>query len=581
MTWQASPYVPVMVVAATVAFAVGTSLRRGRTGSGGTYVSLLLFALGVWAGAYAVGYARTDLAGKLLAVRVAYIGIGLTPPLWVAFAARYARRTAPSRRLVGVAAVPLLVTAAATWVSPGVPLMWTAVRLEPVGGAVYLVPSHGPLFWVHSAYSYLLLLGGTVLFGATAVGTTGTHRAQSAGLLGVVAVPWVTNAAYLAGAFPPGFDPTPVAFVVSGVLFAAIRARYGFLDAPLAARGAARDAVVEGMDDPVFVLRDDGTVTDCNPAAASVAGTTQRTLLGRPLSEALPDLHGVVTARVDADHERPMYVGSTAEGERTYDVRVSEFARAGLVGGRIVTLRDVTERRRHERRLSVLNRVLRHDIRNDVNVVAGYADLLDPVDDDADLRPVERISERVEGMLELTEKVREVEESLDTGATPTTRVELGAVLRDVVAAARADFPDATVRLDAPDGLPVRGTDFLGSVFDNLVENAVEHGGDDPHVTVAATRSEGTVTVTVRDDGPGIPQSELDALAGDRESQLEHASGFGLWLVTWLVEESGGDIEFDADDAGTTVTVRLPAAEAGVAVGTESRSVADRGSDDSG
>ncbi|ESP89646.1 PAS/PAC sensor signal transduction histidine kinase [Candidatus Halobonum tyrrellensis G22] len=552
-----------MAVAAAVACAVGVALWRHREDESGVYLALLLFALTVWSGAYAAGYARADLAGKLLASRVAYVGVGLTPVLWTVFAASYGRQVRLTRGRVLAVAAPLVVTAAATWVSPAVPLMWAAVRLEATATGVYFAPVYGPLFWLHAVYSYLLLLVGSVLFAATVVSTTGTHRAQAAGLLCVVAVPWLANATYLGGLFPPGFDPTPLAFVVSGLLIAAMRLNYRLLDASPATRGVARDAAVEGMDDPVFVLREDGTVTDCNPAGAAVAGSTRRELLGRPLADALPDLHEVVTAPVDADHERPAYVRSTDGGDRVYDARVSRFSRGGLVGGRIVTLRDVTERRRHERRLSVLNRVLRHDLRNDINVVVGYTELLDPVADDAaDLRPVERIRERAEGMLTLTEKVREVEATLDTGEKPLGVVELGGVLRDVASAARADFPEATVELDAPDSLPVRGIEFLDSVFDNLVENAIEHhDGDHPHVRVTARQADGCAEVTVTDDGPGLPESERRALACDRESQLEHASGFGLWLVTWLVEESDGDIRFDTDD-GTTVTVRLPAADGG-------------------
>ena len=561
MTWQASPYAPVMAVAAVVAAAVGALVWRHREGPGGVPIALLMFALTLWSGGYAVSYARADLAGKLLATRIAYVGIGLTPALWLVFAARYSRWLRLTRRAAVAVAAPLACTAAATWVSPAVPLMWTAVGLESTPAGVYLVHPYGPLFWVHAVYSYLLLLVGSVLFGATAVGTTGTHRAQAAGLLGVVTGPWLANAAYLAGLFPTGFDPTPIAFVLSGLLIAAMRARYHFLDAFPAARGVARDAAVEGMVDPVFVLRDDGTITDCNPAGAAAADATPRALLGESLADALPDLDEVVTASVDAAHERPAYVRSTPGGDRVYDVRVSEFSRGGLLTGRIVTLRDVTERRRHERRLSVLNRILRHDLRNDINVVVGYADLLDPDDAGDDLRPAERIRERAGEMLALTEKVREVEAGLDTRETTVTTVELAGVLRDVVGTVSADFPDATVRLDAPERVRVVGSRFLDSVFDNLVENAVEHNDAvDPRVEVRVTEADRTVTVTVADNGPGLPRSELDAIEGGRESQLEHASGFGLWLVTWLVEESGGDIEFDADATGTTVTVRLRRAD---------------------
>ncbi|PSQ58013.1 hypothetical protein BRD18_06790 [Halobacteriales archaeon SW_7_71_33] len=133
-------------------------------------------------------------------------------------------------------------------------------------------------------------------------------------------------------------------------------------------------------------------------------------------------------------------------------------------------------------------------------------------------------------------------------------------------ATAADDKPATVRVDA-------GGD-LGLALAHLVENGVEHGGDEPTVTVQVRREDGDVVVRVTDDGPGIPPYERAVVAGDREpTQLDHGSGLGLWIIRWVVEGYGGTVAFETpaddsrgrrsrggdaaeSDAGTTVVLRL-------------------------
>ncbi len=103
-----------------------------------------------------------------------------------------------------------------------------------------------------------------------------------------------------------------------------------------------------------------------------------------------------------------------------------------------------------------------------------------------------------------------------------------------------------------------GNDLLDVAVDNLLENAVKHA-DDPTVEVRVTAGD-PVRVTVRDDGPGIPDEELAVLERDRETQLHHTSGLGLWLVTWIVRDVDGEVSFGRLDSGTEVTLSLVPSE---------------------
>lgn len=95
-----------------------------------------------------------------------------------------------------------------------------------------------------------------------------------------------------------------------------------------------------------------------------------------------------------------------------------------------------------------------------------------------------------------------------------------------------------------------------------IENAAKHTDvGAPHIELAlsvAESDEYAATITVADDGPGIPDPELTPLLQDREGSLEHASGVGLWAIKWSVERLGGEVEFgDNEPRGSIVRLHLP------------------------
>jgi signal transduction histidine kinase len=203
---------------------------------------------------------------------------------------------------------------------------------------------------------------------------------------------------------------------------------------------------------------------------------------------------------------------------------------------------------------TVLNRLLRHNLRNDAQVLVGAADQLakgDGVDHDL----AATIRERGAHLGSMAEKAERLQAVVERDRDVT--IDAAAVVRDVADRASDAFPAATVVADAPDALPVFGDDHLEMAVFELVENALEHGRDDARVGITARATgDGRVELRVADDGPGIPDTERAIVTGDREpTSTEHGSGLGLWLAKWIVESHGGDVAI-TDDA---VTLHLDAA----------------------
>jgi signal transduction histidine kinase len=137
-------------------------------------------------------------------------------------------------------------------------------------------------------------------------------------------------------------------------------------------------------------------------------------------------------------------------------------------------------------------------------------------------------------------------------------------LTDVVRAAAADarerHPEATVNVNvAEEAAPVRASDGLRTALDELVDNAVEHGGPSVELGVFATSDR--VELRVADDGPGIPEHERDVVTGDAEiTQLTHGSGLGLWVVEAVASAHGAGLSFaDREGRGAVVSLDLPRA----------------------
>ncbi|RQH02027.1 PAS domain S-box protein [Natrarchaeobius oligotrophus] len=224
---------------------------------------------------------------------------------------------------------------------------------------------------------------------------------------------------------------------------------------------------------------------------------------------------------------------------------------------------DVTERKQREKRVEILNRVLRHDLRNGMNIVRGCAEMLENAVADDERRYAEIIQGRADELVELAEKTRAAERTFDQGGETTNApIDLCDAVRRTSARLENEYPDVDVSRSVPDRCFVRADAYLERALYQVLENAVEHNDSPtPSVDVSVREhSDGElVRLTISDDGPGIPEDERELLEGNREiTQLRHASGLGLWLVNWIVVGSGGQLRFrENDPQGTTVVVDLP------------------------
>ncbi len=249
-------------------------------------------------------------------------------------------------------------------------------------------------------------------------------------------------------------------------------------------------------------------------------------------------------------------------------VTVNNMSVGGLMGFVLGWYR--VNSRRHQRdiederaRIEFLNRLLRHNILNGMQIIRGYANQLDEHVAESGQPYLTIIRDRSDEIVRFVDGVRSSGIStLDQSGDSHYPVNLSAVLETEVESARDDFEQAEFSLSVSDDACVLADDFVNDLFKDLLSNAVHHNQTDtPSVTVTTDVAEETVVVTVADNGPGIPDDEKEqVLDWNVTGSDSSGTGVGLAIAATLAERYEGTLWLeDNEPEGTRVNVELPRA----------------------
>jgi len=493
-----------------------------------------LVALLLTSGSWALSHVAFFLVpGETLKTGVYIVGLVIgfsTVGPWLYFCSAYTGRTLHLNTGLRRLAIVVFVAVAAVKVTN--PWHGLYFVTEPATAPFpHLSITHQPLHWVAMGLSYALAAVGYFMLLERLLQVS--YDTRPLGLL--VAITGLPLLLDLLGYATPllvdiSYEPIGVAVFAVGVCFV-------FLELFRAIRLSGSDGK------PVLIVSGRDQLREYNTAAADLfPALAEPGAVGRPLWSVVPPL-------AEALENEPAVLTLTRNGEeRYYHLAESPFAAGQTPIGRLILMTDITDRERDRRELKRQNErldrfasVVSHDLRNPLQVLRGSLDGArqtgDPEHFERGEQAIDRMETLIDDVLSLARQGQPIDE--------TEPVALAALVEECWTV--VETADAELIVD-DDLRFVADPDRLRQLLENLVRNAVEHGGDDVTVRVGAL-SDGT-GFYVEDDGPGIPEAERSEVFESGYSTGDEGTGFGLAIVSEIVDAHGWTIDLtDSAEGG--------------------------------
>ena len=345
MSWHVIPYLIPLVVAASISLVLALYIWRHRHAPGTFFFLLILLSIAEWTVSYIFQMVNTEAESIIFWSKMKYFGIAFLPFGWFFFISQYTgREKVVHPPYIVLFLIEPLITILLVWTNEFHGFMWNNLKFNTVGSMVVRISSHGAWFWFHSIYSYILFLIGTFLLSRKVLHQSSLPSHQAFILLLALFCPWLGNALYISRLNPfPGLDWTPFGFSITALSITFGVLRYRLLDiTPI-----AYDTVFRSMDDSVMVLDELNRVVDLNPAAQQIIGQSRWKWLGRPAIEVLSQWRDLIEKYRDANNVNSEITVKIDGVEHFFDLRISPLIGKGdQFQGRIVVLRDITERKK-------------------------------------------------------------------------------------------------------------------------------------------------------------------------------------------------------------------------------------------
>ncbi|MFN8444693.1 MAG: histidine kinase N-terminal 7TM domain-containing protein [Caldilineaceae bacterium] len=577
--------IPVLITL-FMCIALALYVRRQQPSPLGQALFYAAVACGAWSLFRLFIYLSVDIDVKRWWDKVEYFAIVSVPLTTLALALHYTGRGHwVTRRTLSVAFVIPLTTICLLWTTEQHGLVWAtqSVADTPFGPMTYY--TYGPWFWVHTGYSYAVILSGSVLILLHLFQTPLVYRWQAVNIVLAVFAPLLANLGFITRMQPAWLDFTPSAFTITMALLTWDVFRLQLLNVvPI-----ARRVIFDTLGDALIVLTHENRVADLNPATIEIFKLQGRRPLGSDVRKLFSFWPEFVEYCITQSGEYEMSLECERQGRRWFQVQVETIrAVGGKPSGKIVLLHDITQQKQNEQALAVardeamaadrlktqLLAKVSHELRTPLSVIMSYAELIRSSNQYQ--QPEKRLA-AVTTILDYTRFLTKlVDDLLDTAQLDAGKMRLksepfspAALIEQVCQQNYEDAEQKVLILSTwvDPVLPLRlygDQDRLLQILNNLVSNAIKFtdAGKIEVKLCAASATQWKIQVT--DSGRGIPP-ELQSTIFEPFQQLETSAagkrkgyGLGLSIVRQLSEQMCGEVQIKSEIGyGTTFTVLLP------------------------
>ncbi len=405
----------------------------------------------------------------------------------------------------------------------------------------------------------------------------------------VVRPPLAVNALHYAGNIALGilgamaWQISPPGVLLAGFPLALLYAAYRIMVRNLREGDRLRELIVENASDGIFVAAPDCSIVSWNPAMERITGQAADEVIGK-------NWRSILASSGSAEPPRGGTAPCQAPGDAWFAPIVRKDGtegwilcssstvngRDGKVKATVIVVHDISAEREAEQLKADFIATISHELRTPLTPLKGFLSSLihGTIDDESDarheyyrimLRQANRLERLVTDLLE----VSKIESTSALGVMAP--VDLCAPVVEQIRTFSEEHPARSIALRAPDSQVFVEADRsrVGLVVSNLLANALKYSPPDKRVQVVIAVEEDRATVSVRDEGPGIPLSEQQRIF-DRFYQIEgHLTrpnggvGLGLYICRRFVEGMHGRLWVDSRPGhGSTFSFSLPLAQVG-------------------
>lgn len=545
-------------------------LLKYRRSPGILYLSLMQLSTAIWAFFYGLEFATTDLQLKIFWSKFSYIGIVFAPVFFYFFSVYFASKQLKLSKALKAGLIGLAVLFLVSVFTNGFhSLHWVSYAIDPANNTT--IYQYGISFWLVFVFCYTLLI--LSIANIIPLLFDFPKRFQGQILLLVLACffPVVGNALYLFRIGPiVGFDWTPIFFVFSGIILTFINVRYGTFDLiPL-----ARNKFLDMLPDGIAVVDRHQRIIDVNPAFLRLTQQKEIDVLGKLLEEAFPKRKSLIQQFADKETIEPIELEARINGDHVFfDLRVTALHdQRGQLSGRLITLRDITEKTVYEQKISRANQQLKleieekekliadldafdhtvaHDLNNIIGAIVTSTDLLYYELEQKNYQNLEEVIELIQ--LSANKSFHVIKELLTLASVrqqdvKTDRLDMMKIFKESEQRLADMIKTSGAQIIKPRDWPSACGygPWIEEVWVNFLSNAIKYGGTPPVIELGATQfySENKVRYWIKDNGDGLTQSKQKKLFKkyERFNQTHiEGTGLGLSIVKRIVEKLGGEV----------------------------------------
>ena len=555
------------------------AIRHREISSAPTFI-LLIAAITEWLVCYLLGFTTDNVELRVLFAKIEMIGIVLVAPAWLLFAIQYSA----TNRMIRANYVPLIfilpiVTLILTWTNEQHWLIWENYDFYWKGNIFLLNIHYGVWFWIHTIYSYLLLMVSSLLIIRTVFKSSQYYQKQAIVLIVGVLIPWFGNIFNL---FQIGYirelGLTPFFFAISVILVGVGLFYFRLMSiVPI-----AHNLVVENMEDGLLVLDGNNQIVDINQACLNIFGWSLKIVVGKNISDVWTYNNELLAKYSEALNIRSEIALEKNGIIHYYDLQIQPlYNRNKSYMGRLITLHDITElraaqmelqRQRRQESIELIAGGVAHDFNNLLSIIMGNLKLVNiACEEQRDIKEylqhirdsAQKAAAITSQLLTFTKGIKPVKEPLSIA--PIVQETAKLILSTSKVSYQLKIPPDLWQVYADKNL-------MSQVLENLIINANQAMPEGGTILITAENIKPSpllpkplkitgsyVKLSCKDQGVGIPGEQLNKIFDPYFTTKQQGSGLGLAICDAIIRKHEGYIAVESVvGKGSTFIIYLPA-----------------------